>query len=71
MAIVTVGIDLAKNVFAMHGVNEAGKPELVRPEVPRGKLLELVAKLRLTNGALGVRLSSKSAAMNGASNNRL
>jgi|GEM_PF-1448836 len=45
MAIVTVGIDLAKNVFAVHGVNEAGKPELVRPEVPRGKLLELVAKL--------------------------
>lgn len=31
MAIVTVGIDLAKNVFAVHGVNEAGKPELLRP----------------------------------------
>ena len=26
MAIVTIGIDLAKNVFAVHGVNEAGKP---------------------------------------------
>lgn len=25
MAIVTVGIDLAKNVFAVHGVDEAGK----------------------------------------------
>ena len=45
MAIVTVGIDLAKNVFAVHGVNESGKPELVRPEVPRAKLLELVANL--------------------------
>jgi transposase len=45
MAIVTVGIDLAKSVFAVHGVDEAGKPALVRPEVPRGKLLELVAKL--------------------------
>jgi transposase len=45
MAIVTVGIDLAKNVFAVHGVDECGKPALVRPEVPRGKLLELVAKL--------------------------
>jgi len=33
MAIVTVGIDLAKNVFAVHGVAEAGKPALVRPEV--------------------------------------
>ncbi len=39
MAIVTVGIDLAKNVFAVHGVDETGKPSLVRPEVPRAKLL--------------------------------
>ena len=27
MTILTVGIDLAKNVFAVHGVNEAGKAE--------------------------------------------
>ena len=45
MAIVTVGIDLAKNVFAVHGVNGSGKAELVRPEVPRAKLLELIANL--------------------------
>ena len=45
MAIVTVGIDLAKNVFAVHGVDEAGKPALVRPEVPRTKLPELIANL--------------------------
>ena len=45
MTIVTVGIDLAKNVFALHGVDETGKPALVRPEVPRAKLLELVANL--------------------------
>jgi transposase len=45
MAIVTVGIDLAKNVFAVHGVDESGKPVLVRPEVPRAKLLELIANL--------------------------
>ena len=45
MAIVYVGIDLAKNVFALHGINEAGKPELLRPKVPRAKLLELVASL--------------------------
>jgi transposase len=45
MAIVTVGIDLAKNVFALHGVNDAGKPELLRPSVQRPKLNELVASL--------------------------
>ncbi len=45
MAIVFVGIDPAKNVFAVHGVDEAGKAELVRPAVPRGRLLELVAML--------------------------
>ncbi len=45
MAIVFVGIDLAKYVFAVHGVNAFGKPELVRPNVPRGKLLELIASL--------------------------
>ena len=45
MAIVTVGIDLAKNVFAVHGVDEAGKPALVRPVVKRAALLELIAKL--------------------------
>jgi len=45
MAIVTLGIDLAKNVFALHGVDATGKTVLQRPSVPRGKLLELVASL--------------------------
>lgn len=45
MAIVTLGIDLAKNVFALHAVDAAGRAVLVRPSVPRGKLLELVASL--------------------------
>jgi transposase len=45
MTIVTVGIDLEKNVFAVHGVDETGKPVLVRPEVQRTKLLELIANL--------------------------
>lgn len=45
MAIVCVGIDLAKNVFALHGVNEAGKAELIRPAVPRDKLHELIVSL--------------------------
>ena len=45
MSILHIGIDLAKNVFALHGVNEAGKPELVQPRVPRAKLHALVAAL--------------------------
>ena len=45
MNIVTVRIDLAKNAFFMHGVDEAGKSALVRPEVPRARVLELVANL--------------------------
>lgn len=45
MAIVTVGIDLAKNVFALHGVNEAGAVQLRQPKVARGKLNQLIAAL--------------------------
>lgn len=45
MAIVTIGIDLAKNVFAVHGVDATGKAVLVRPSVARAKLLELIASL--------------------------
>jgi len=45
MSIITIGIDLAKNVFAIHGVNETGKPELVKPKVPRDQLLQLIANL--------------------------
>ena len=45
MAILYVGIDLAKNVFALHGVNQAGKPELLRPSLARAKLAETLAAL--------------------------
>lgn len=45
MAIVFVGIDLAKNVFAVHGVDEHGKPVLVRSSVARAKLDALIASL--------------------------
>ena len=45
MTIVTVGIDLAKNVFAVHGVDATGNPVLVRPSVSRAKLLEPIATL--------------------------
>jgi hypothetical protein len=31
--IVTIGIDLAKNVFAAHSVDATGKPALVRPNM--------------------------------------
>ncbi len=42
MTVVTVGIDLAKNVFAIHGVDKNGKPVLVKPKVPRAALSELI-----------------------------
>jgi len=45
MSIITVGIDLAKNIFAVHSVNEASKPELVKPKVARADLLPLIANL--------------------------
>ena len=33
MSILYVDIDLAKNVFAVHGVNEAGAAELRQPKL--------------------------------------
>ena len=45
MSIIAVGIDLAKNVFAVHGVNGTGKPEMVQPKVPRAKLLQAMANV--------------------------
>ena len=42
MAIVSVGINLAKNVFAVHGVDEFGKPLLVLSNEPRAKPLERI-----------------------------
>ena len=34
MPIITIGIDLAKNIFAVLGVNENGHAALVKPKVP-------------------------------------
>ena len=45
MTILAVGIDLAKHVFAVPGINEADKAELVRLSVARDKLHELIATL--------------------------
>jgi hypothetical protein len=36
--IVTIGIDLAKNVFAVHGMDATGKLALMRPSAHRAKL---------------------------------
>ena len=45
MDIVTVGIDLANNVFALHGVDDNGQSVLVKPKVARGDLALLIAQL--------------------------
>jgi len=42
--VTTVGIDLAKNVFSLHGVDAAGKTVL-RHTVRRDRLVETVASL--------------------------
>ena len=47
MPIVTIGIDLAKHVFAVHGVDEHGKAVLIKPKVARDQLATLIAQLPL------------------------
>jgi transposase len=44
MDIKTLGIDLAKNIFQLHGVNAAGRLEL-KKTIRRPQLLEFIAKL--------------------------
>jgi transposase len=46
MTIVFVGIDLAKNIFALHAVDERGRAVLVQPRVARDKLLGVIAAMR-------------------------
>ena len=45
MAIVTVDIDLAKNVFALHGVDDGGAVQLLLPKLARGRLAQRIAAL--------------------------
>ena len=45
MSIIVIGIDLAKNIFAVHGVDENGHAALVKPKVSREQLLPLIANL--------------------------
>jgi transposase len=44
MQISTIGIDIAKNVFQVHGVDAAGKPVL-KKQLRRGQILEFFGKL--------------------------
>jgi transposase len=44
MKIITLGIDLAKSIFQLHGVDERGKVVLTR-RVTRSKLMEVVANI--------------------------
>ena len=43
--VTTVGVDLAKSVFTVHGVDAAGHPVL-RKTVRRERLMELIAGCR-------------------------
>lgn len=45
MTIITIRIDLAKNIFAVHDVNENGRAEPVKPKVSHDQLLPLIAQL--------------------------
>jgi transposase len=45
MDIVTVGIDLAKNVLAVHDVDDNGKSVQVKPKLSRAELAPLIAQL--------------------------
>ena len=45
MTIVYIGIDLAKSVFAVHGIDDHGKPALVHPRLARARLLALIASV--------------------------
>ena len=44
MKVTTLGIDVAKSIFQLHGVDERGKVALQK-RVPRSKLRETVAQL--------------------------
>lgn len=51
MAIIATGIDLAKNVFAVHRVNGGGVALLRQPRFARGKLSALLGGCRLASAA--------------------
>ena len=59
MSIIVIGIDLAKTIFAVHGVNEAGKAELVKPKVSREQLLPTARPQRAPKFVTPYRMSGK------------
>ena len=56
MEITTIGVDLAKNVFQVHGMDEHGKT-VVRKRLSRDKFLEFFV-VPLTNRCIAKRLNS-------------
>ena len=52
MGIMTIGIDPAKNIFAVHGVDENGKADLIKPKVSRDQLLPGRGVDRTRTGAI-------------------
>ena len=44
MKITTLGIDLAKNVFQLHGVNEFGKP-VIKKQLKREQMAAFLVNL--------------------------
>lgn len=45
MKVTTLGIDLAKNVFQLHGVNEFGKP-VIKKQICRDQMTEFFMNLQ-------------------------
>ena len=45
MTIIATGIDLAKNIFAVHGVNQGGSVALRQPKVARARVGAMIAVL--------------------------
>jgi hypothetical protein len=58
MNITAIGIDIAKNIFQIHGVDNKGKCVLQK-KVTRVKLLSYVAQLPKCKKSLGERLVTK------------
>jgi transposase len=56
MTIIATGIDLAKNVFAVHGVSACGVVQMRQPKVARAKLGALIAGL--PSGVIGMEACS-------------
>jgi hypothetical protein len=50
--VVTVGLDLAKNVFPLHGAGASGRA-MLRRKLRRGQVLEALAGLTIEAGRSG------------------